>query len=26
VVNTPAYDWWLWKLIPCAEVEAVLVK
>lgn len=26
LVNTSAYDWWLWKLIPCAEVEAVLVK
>jgi len=26
LVNTPAYDWWLWKLIPCAEVEAILVK
>ncbi|MBN1918076.1 MAG: methyltransferase domain-containing protein [Verrucomicrobia bacterium] len=26
LVNTPAYDWWLWKLIPCAEVEVLLVK
>jgi len=25
-VNTPAYDWWLWKLIPCAEVQVILVK
>ena len=26
IVNTPAYDWWLWKLIPCAEVQVILVK
>ena len=26
LVNTWLYDWWLWKLIPCAEVEIVLVK
>jgi len=26
VVNTRLYDWWLWKLIPCAEVQITLVK
>jgi SAM-dependent methyltransferase len=26
LVNTRLYDWWLWKFIPCAEVEIVLVK
>lgn len=26
LVNTWLYDWWLWKLIPCAEVEVILVK
>ena len=26
VVNTWLYDWWLWKLIPCAEVRAYFVK
>jgi SAM-dependent methyltransferase len=26
LVNTLVYDWGLWKLIPCAEVEVTLVK
>ncbi len=26
LVNTWLYDWWLWKLIPCAEVRIILTK
>lgn len=26
LLNTTLFDWWLWKLIPAAEVRAELVK
>jgi SAM-dependent methyltransferase len=26
IVNTRLYDWWLWKIIPCAETDVILVK
>jgi SAM-dependent methyltransferase len=26
LVNTILYDYWLWKIIPCAEIQVLLVK